>query len=250
MSERLTYMVRTELDRARLFDFGRERRLPVRDVDIDYVVHCVLRGLFGELAPQPFVSRDRGRALEIIGYSHSAADQLLKHAQAISDPLVWAICKEASTVSKPMPRDFLEGSTLGFEIRACPTVRKASNGPHHRQGAEVDVFLSRCWGSDEGQFVDRSVVYREWLRQRLCSSGGATVIESELLGFSRQQVVRSAHDAKRGLTLSERPVATFGGVLRVEDPIEFSRLLRRGVGRHRAFGFGMLLLKADRRGQC
>jgi len=33
------------------------------------------------------------------------------------------------------------------------------------------------------------------------------------------------------------------GVLQVRDSAAFAALLARGIGRHRAFGFGMLLLK-------
>ena len=42
---------------------------------------------------------------------------------------------------------------------------------------------------------------------------------------------------------SEGPDAVLAGVLEVTDGEAFAALLRRGVGRHRAFGFGMLLLR-------
>ena len=42
---------------------------------------------------------------------------------------------------------------------------------------------------------------------------------------------------------SRRPDVTFRGTLQVTDPDRFHALLARGVGRHRAFGFGMLLLR-------
>jgi CRISPR system Cascade subunit CasE len=44
----------------------------------------------------------------------------------------------------------------------------------------------------------------------------------------------------------ERPNAVLEGTLTVGDPDAFARLLARGIGRHRAFGFGMLLLKPAR----
>jgi CRISPR system Cascade subunit CasE len=44
--------------------------------------------------------------------------------------------------------------------------------------------------------------------------------------------------------MARRPDATFRGTLRVDDPARFAAAaLARGVGRHRAFGFGMLLLR-------
>jgi CRISPR system Cascade subunit CasE len=39
------------------------------------------------------------------------------------------------------------------------------------------------------------------------------------------------------------PDAVFTGVLQVRDSDAFAALVARGIGRHRAFGFGMLLLK-------
>jgi CRISPR system Cascade subunit CasE len=47
---------------------------------------------------------------------------------------------------------------------------------------------------------------------------------------------------------SEGPDAVLEGVLEVVDGEAFAALLRRGVGRHRAFGFGMLLLRPPRSG--
>lgn len=40
-----------------------------------------------------------------------------------------------------------------------------------------------------------------------------------------------------------RPWALLHGTLEVRDPAAFMALLARGVGRHRAFGYGMVLLR-------
>ena len=43
---------------------------------------------------------------------------------------------------------------------------------------------------------------------------------------------------------SEGPAALMRGTLVVgDDPAKFAELLRCGVGRHRAYGFGMLLVR-------
>jgi CRISPR system Cascade subunit CasE len=39
------------------------------------------------------------------------------------------------------------------------------------------------------------------------------------------------------------PDAVFTGVLQVLDTTAFAALVARGIGRHRAFGYGMVLLK-------
>jgi CRISPR system Cascade subunit CasE len=41
----------------------------------------------------------------------------------------------------------------------------------------------------------------------------------------------------------EKPDVTLRGRLSITDSAAFADLLRRGVGRHKAFGFGMLLLR-------
>jgi CRISPR system Cascade subunit CasE len=53
-----------------------------------------------------------------------------------------------------------------------------------------------------------------------------------------------AREARRSV-IGRRDV-TFEGELQVADAAAFAALLARGVGRHRAFGFGMLLLRPSR----
>jgi len=49
-------------------------------------------------------------------------------------------------------------------------------------------------------------------------------------------------DRRRASRAIDGPDVTFTGTLEVTDSAAFSALLARGLGRHRAFGFGMLLL--------
>lgn len=65
-----------------------------------------------------------------------------------------------------------------------------------------------------------------------------------MIAFQRTRVLRRPVQpgAGRAHVESEGPDATLRGCLRIEDGAGFAALLGRGVGRHRAFGFGMLLL--------
>ena len=63
--------------------------------------------------------------------------------------------------------------------------------------------------------------------------------------LSLRQTHSGQNRSHRGV---ERPDALFTGEITVADPEAFCRLLARGVGRHRAFGFGMLLLRPPRTG--
>jgi len=236
------YMVQIELDRARLFEFARRRRLPLRDLDLGYLLHCATRSVFGEYAPHPFSFEDRGRDLTMLGYTSHPSERLAEHGRAFSEPMDWAILRDLA--SKPMPQSFPSLVRLGFEARICPIVRKASAGPKHAKGAEVDVFLSRCWEQREPAALDRESVYREWLRCRLEQSTAATLVSASLVGFRRERVLRSTHGRVGSrFRMCERPDARVRGILEVGDPLSFQELLRRGIGRHRAFGFGMLLLR-------
>jgi CRISPR system Cascade subunit CasE len=83
-------------------------------------------------------------------------------------------------------------------------------------------------------------VYRQWLSDRLEQSCGA-VLEQEQTRLVSFQRVRSFR--KRRGRYVEGPDAVLRGVLSVTDPSAFAHLLSRGVGRHRAYGYGMLLLR-------
>jgi CRISPR system Cascade subunit CasE len=92
----------------------------------------------------------------------------------------------------------------------------------------------------------RAQVYGQWLVRQFTRDGAAQA-KSEavsLIGFRRVLTLRQSRSGEGGRRRGvERPDALFSGELTVQDPEAFARLLERGVGRHRAFGFGMLLLR-------
>jgi CRISPR system Cascade subunit CasE len=234
-------MLRMRFDAGRLYELGRRRRLPPR-TDLGYLLHCELRELFGAESPAPFAVRDAaGRGVTVLGYSSRPAAALQRHAQQYADPDVYAACDWTSLDEKPLPQRWAADERLGFEVRACPVVRMSSDGPRWRAGAEVDAYLARCWRT-EGP-VEREAVYREWLLEELRRRGGARLISARVMGHQRAHVVRRDHRPERKAVGGERPEAVFSGELEVADPEAFGALLARGVGRHRGFGFGMLLLR-------
>lgn len=102
--------------------------------------------------------------------------------------------------------------------------------------------------------VTREAVYTDWLAQRL--DGAATIEHALLRDFRRTRTRRSTHagqgaggggggnagTAAPRTRPVEGPDAVMTGTLAVTDADAFADLLARGVGRHAAFGFGMLLL--------
>jgi CRISPR system Cascade subunit CasE len=233
------------LDVRQLVQLGRALHLPVQQVDDNYITHCALRELFGSAAPGPFSLENRnGKHLRVLAYSTLSADDLQAAAQAFGSPMVYQIPDWSRAISKPMPTGFSQGTRLGFEVRVCPVIRKAAAGKYSSAGAEVDAFLSRVWEVDDPKVsIDRGDVYRDWLTDQFERSGAATLRSVQLKQFSLERVFRRDHGEHRQATTIKRPTATMTGDLEVTNGAEFIGLLRRGIGRHRAFGFGMLKIR-------
>jgi CRISPR system Cascade subunit CasE len=239
-------MLRMAFDGPRLVELARRRKLPTRDVDLGYLVHCALGELFGEQAPKPFaITLERGREVEVLAYAAQTRDALHATAQTFADPALYdGLCRWASFAGKPMPEHFAAGQRLGFTVKLCPTVRPAKPGRHQEsEGAEVDAFLAACRKVGAEVKVEREVVYREWLLAEIARRGGATVESLKLEHFRLERLTRRHHGSDRRSESHDRPAAGFSGTLMVTDPTAFRTLLARGLGRHRAFGFGMLLLR-------
>ena len=116
------------------------------------------------------------------------------------------------------------------------------------------MFLAVAHKS-KGVNLERGEVYAAWLRDQLDPPAGASMpwhgavdlLDVQLQQFRRLHVLRrtqrSDAGGERAAHAVEGPEAMLSGALRVRDSDAFSKLVARGVGRHRAFGFGMLLLR-------
>lgn len=236
------HLVRMGFDSRQLYVEARGQHLPVQEIDLGYLIHCRLSDLFGAAAPKPFRIIDRGeRMVEVLGYSRRPAAELATEAKGDRSRGEVAGFAWPRFASRQVPMRWKVGQRVGFSLRACPVQRMAGNGPTWKKGAEVDVFLAQCWRVGPGEEVDREKVYLAWLERCLVASEGARLDTGQLSAFQRERLYRRSRGGPGPRV--ERPVACFDGILRVTDPGAFCRLLARGVGRHRAFGFGMLLLK-------
>ncbi|MNS33373.1 CRISPR associated protein [compost metagenome] len=246
------HMVSLQLDASRLFTLARRRRLPLHDLDPGYLIHCQLGELFGELAPRLFsLENAESRSWRVLAYGPHDADSLREQADAFADPSIHAALDWDGFASKRMPEQWPAGKSMEFRVRACPTVRMGRDGEHHRKGAEVDAFLSQCWATGDPKVqVDREEVYRAWLETHFNRLGGVEPRGIQIERFSLQRFVRRTQGLERKAKTLDRPDVSFRGELTITDSEGFDRLLRRGIGRHRAFGFGMLLLSPLRRNPC
>lgn len=176
---------------------------------------------------------------------------------------------------KPLPA----GTALQFRVRVRPTVRTKRPDPTAPQprrdkrdkpkAREVDAWLAERlkdwkdqqpadWEERIDVFDDRERVYTDWLDRELIASHpalgergsgvrAAELVAVEDVGAEKTRRARMVEMRREPFFLGgargERPNVVLEGTLRVTDEAAFRALLARGVGRHRAFGFGMLLLR-------
>jgi len=248
-------LLRLDLDPARLAAVAHRQHMPPVQSDLGYPLHALLSDLFGDNAAQPFrLFAETTRAPHLLAYTRSQEAELREHATRYADPSFHAACNWSTFALKALPPTWQLGLRLGFEVRACPVVRLAHEVTveHHghprtyRRGSEVDAWQHRCWLAPEPEEVTREQAYREWLLERL--EGTARLLQAGLHSFRRVRLARKGQrgEDRRSWKTLERPDALLTGDLEILDGPAFTELLARGVGRHAAFGFGMLLLRPPR----
>lgn len=234
------HLIRLRPDMTQLMRWAAERKiLPLDEDEPDYALHALLSAAFGVLCPRPFrLLRENGKKSTLLAYSQHSGAALAAQATAADVSVATAIGL-MSLESKPMPERFAIGRTLGFAVRVRPTVRIDRDGNRDKV-REVDAWLAALRGTAPNSAPPRAEIYADWLRTRL-TVGGVSARHLVLESFRLSPVYR--RDAGRRLRCVNGPAALFHGRLAVDDPERFAALLARGVGRHRAFGFGMLLLR-------
>lgn len=246
------HLVRLSLDAQKLYAFALRSRAAGRDLDEGYAVHALLAALFdhgaGEsarVAPKPFsIASSSQRTVEVLGYAGIDHVALVERAKTFADPLAWGVCDIENVASKPMPAEIKAGTRLGFAVRVCPIRRIAKTGPMTNDRAEVDAFVAKSWEVNDREVkLDREEVYRDWLGEELAKEGAARLVHASMNNFHLGRLHRKTQGEARTASRSQRPDVRFEGVLEVSDPAGFAGRLARGIGRHRAFGFGMLLLR-------
>lgn len=238
-------MNRLLFDTKRFFDFAARRGLLNGESDSGYAVHSLLGELFQDLAPKPFfISNWDKRFFTLLFYSDSTREDFMNQARLFSDPSCYSVVDWDRFDQKPLPEKWNPGLKLGFDVRVCPVKRKkAVEGFRTQNGAEIDAYLSYLENRDKDQAIQtRFQVYEEWVRKQLEESEVKCLkIETKSFKLISLQRRNNEREIKSYIT---RPEAFVNGVIEIINPESFSQLMKRGIGRHRAFGFGMILLKS------
>lgn len=243
MSAAPLHLMHFRPDPQQLVVWAAKHRLLDRSGDLGYALHGLFRAALGAHAPRSFRYLDAEQGLLAYTALNSAE---LQEQLALAPADVAAALGLGATVQRSalnvraFPTQWPSGHVLGFDMRVRPVMREGKTG-HER-----DAFLLAAEAA-EGKAIDRGRVYGEWLREQLARQGGAELIDVSLTRFQLLDVMRMTQkalaDALRRRHVVSGPDAVLVGHLRVTDSAAFADLLARGIGRHRAFGFGLLLLR-------
>lgn len=239
------YLMHCQPEPQRLTLWAARHSLLSPQGDLGYALHALLHAAFGDAAPKPFSYQ--GEQGGLLAYS-SLSGQALSEAAALAPPdVATALGLDASPTcsglsARAFPQMWRAGAVLGFEVRVRPILRS--------QKRERDVFLvaaDKAKAAGEAVPMEREAFYRLWLGEQLLAQNAAQLLDATMTRFQLTEVVRRTQrdsvEAERKRRQVGGPDAVFSGHLRIEDPNAFAALVARGLGRHRAFGFGMLLLK-------
>lgn len=220
------------------------------DTDEGRALHHFLGEAFGKSVVQPFrlmPGRNGSRTATLYGYTGCSEAELRSTLTETAPPESGLVFDLGHLAIKTMPESWSSGRRLAFDVRVRPVRRvHAPAGKFTRKGAEVDAWLMEVLRrfpddppEDARERVRRDQVYAQWLSERL---DGAARIETVRMTRLEQTVVARKDAVSRG------PDVTLHGELCITDGVAFAQKLRRGVGRHTAYGYGMLLLRPARGG--
>lgn len=143
---------------------------------------------------------------------------------------------------KPFAPRLASGERLAFRLRANPTVAKPA-GPGCRS-CRADVLMDARYPFPKGERASQACVEameaaaRHWLKSRAETCGFALPFEPEVGAYRQHALSKTAG----GQPIRYSSV-DYEGLLEVTDPARLNETLQRGLGRARAFGCGMLLLR-------
>src|SRR5262249_29878719 len=128
------------------------------------------------------------------------------------------------------------GTSYRFSVRLVPTIRVTASEATRRHG-ERDAYLVAADEAGPDRALTRDDIYRDYLARKLV---GAEIEGRHLDSFRLLRFVRPKQNGQATKTM---PEASLSGVVRVSDPGALSQCLRSGVGRQRAYGYGMVRLQ-------
>ena len=207
----------------------------VRSFDIGYSMHVFLAGVFGSGVVQPYrLFMPRSGRGSFFAYTHDTLDDLLSIADIAMTPNSTGVLGLDKARSKPLPT-VAKGQRVGFDVRVRPTRR------WNKQEADA-YWMASLLANGERREVEqaRHEIYQTWLEEKL--DGIAVVKSCRLARYDR---IRAAFGKQREVI--RLPSAVLHGDVEVTQPDAFHAKLASGIGRHKAYGFGMMMMRPPSR---
>lgn len=143
---------------------------------------------------------------------------------------------------KPFTPQLAQGDRLAFRLRANPTVAKAVEG---KRGQRADVLMAAKFPFESGdarssracvEAMDNAA--HDWLSSRAKSWGFRLPVKPNVGAYRQHAINKSGRrDAIRFSSVD------YEGLLEVTDPERLVETLAYGIGRAKAFGCGLLMLR-------
>ena len=227
------------LSRVRVATQGLDRNALMKLLSGDaYANHQLLWRLFTQAEERPFLFRQEMEK-EQLDAEHAPRGLPLFYVLSSCEPEPVPGLLECH--NKPFDPQLSPGDRLLFKLRANPTVARKSDG--EKRSRRHDVLMDAKWqcrrqGQDTPWKVREAmdVSAEQWLRDR-SEAWGFTLDSTPQLSGYRQHQWQSKH---RDIRFSS---VDYEGVITVADPQRLRAALFSGVGRSRAFGCGMIMVR-------
>ena len=229
----MLYLMQAKLDPVRLARWSAEQGIS----DPDRALHCLVYGTFGAgKIPRPFLMQtpeaDPLGTASLLAYTPLEQKELRALAAENQTLAMESVMPPESLRTAPTPAMWKPGTKLGFSVRVRPTQRakwKKTGKPTER-----DIYLERAGETTRGE------LYCQWVAGMMEKQGGA-LLAPGTLAMTRFAIRRVRRQRASGYFRG--PDATISGGLEVENTEKFQELLAKGIGRHRAYGYGMVVLR-------
>ncbi len=165
----------------------------------------------------------------------------------------WAFLNDDATVNTKAfdPGHIQVGAPLRFFLRANPTVDRQGYADGKKRRVAVGIGPERVFrqmgrpGDAPATPVERARWRDEQLRNWLTRQGersGFTIDSCEPGPITARRIVKSDNGRPQGRPMTIHEVE-FSGTLRPSDSVRFVQALAEGIGRGKAFGYGLLMVR-------
>ena len=139
-----------------------------------------------------------------------------------------------------------KGNQFSFNLRVNPVVTKKIEGAKNPKSRKHDdiVMEARAKYTKSGKTIpsNNEIIMEaglKWMKER-AKNYGFSVNESKVIIDGYTQLTGKKDRAGHAIRLG---VMDFSGILEITDVTQFTQTLYQGIGRAKAFGCGLLLLK-------